>query len=114
MHSKPHITIDDFAKIDIRVGLVVNATPVPNSKKLILLTVDLGPDYGVQTILTGLLAYYPDPKIFINHKYLFLANLIPRTMAGVESRGMFLAIEHEIQPIPLQVNPDTPLGALVK
>ena len=61
--KKSNITIDDFVKLDIRVGLVVEAKPVPNSKKLIQLSVDLGADYGVVSILTGMLMYFPDPSV---------------------------------------------------
>lgn len=112
--QKPNITIDDFAKLDIRVGFVLDAKPVPNSKKLIQLSVDLGADYGVVSILTGMLPYFPDPTVLIQKKYLFLTNLEPRMMAGLPSQGMFLAVESTEKPIPLPVPDETPLGAYVR
>lgn len=110
--KKENITIDDFAKLDIRVGLVVEAVAVPDSKKLIKLSADLGPDYGVVTILTGMLPYFPDPSVIAGKKYLFLSNLAPRKMASIESQGMFLAAE-ATPPFPIQMPDDTPLGAFV-
>lgn len=111
--KKENITIDDFIKVDIRVGLVVEATPVPDSKKLIKLIVNLGEDYGMVTILTGLLSYFPDLTVFAGKKYLFLANLAPRKMAGIDSQGMFLAADGANKPTVIQMPDDTPLGAFV-
>ncbi|MEI6326602.1 MAG: methionine--tRNA ligase subunit beta [Candidatus Roizmanbacteria bacterium] len=109
------ITIDDFAKCDVRVGLITAAIPVPNSKKLIQLTVDLGTDIGVRTILTGLLTFFPDPSVLAGKKYLFLVNLAPRMMAGIESQGMFLAVDcNGSSPITTQLPDDTPLGARMR
>lgn len=110
---KENISIDDFVKVDVRVGLVVEATPVPDSKKLIKLVVNLGEDYGVVTILTGLLAYFPDPTVFAGKKYLFLANLAPRKMAGIDSQGMFLAADGADKPKVIEMPEDTPIGTFV-
>lgn len=111
--KKDLITIDDFTKVDIRIGLVIEAKPVPNSKKLIHLTVDFGSDYGIVTILTGLLAYFPDPSVLTGKKYLFLANLAPRAMASIDSQGMFLAIDDGKLPKPISVTEDTPVGSSI-
>lgn len=111
--KKDTISIDDFAKVDIRVGLVTEAVPAPNSKKLIHLTVDMGADYGVVTILTGLLPHFSDPSVFVGNKYLFLANLAPRPMAGIESNGMFLVMGGTEIPRPSVVLDDTPLGLFI-
>lgn len=112
--KKDNISINDFAKLDIRVGLVVEAKPVPNSRKLIQLMVDLGEEYGVVSILTGMLTFFPDPEVLKGKKYLFLANLEPRMMAGVPSQGMFLAVDTAEKPIPLPVPDNTPIGAYVR
>lgn len=112
--KKPNITIDDFAKLDIRVGCILDAKPVPNSKKLIQLSVDLGPEYGVVSILAGLQPFYPDLSVFVNRKYLFLANLTPRAMAGMSSNGMFLAIDAATQVTPIEISSDVPTGASVR
>lgn len=105
------IAIDDFAKCDIRIGLVTEAKPVPDSKKLIQLTVDFGTEIGYRTILTGLLCYYPDMSIFQGKKFLFLVNLAPRKMAGIESQGMFLAPDGAERPTLIEVPTDAVIGA---
>ncbi len=114
MVRKPTVTIDDFVKLDVRVGLVAHAEAVPDSKKLIRLSVNLGDEYGVVTILAGLLPYFPEPSALVGNKYLFLANLAPRVMAGVESQGMFLAVDDSENPVPIQVPDHLPLGAYVR
>jgi methionyl-tRNA synthetase len=112
--KKSTITINDFIKLDIRVGLVMEAKPVPESRKLIQLSVDLGEDYGVVSILAGMLSFFPDPSVLVNKKYLFLANLEPRPMAGLQSQGMFLAVDTPAHPVLLPVPDDTPIGEFVK
>lgn len=109
--KKAVTTIEDFVKVDIRVGLVKTAIPVPDSKKLIQLTVDLGSDYGEVTILTGMLPFYPDPSVLTGKKYLFLTNLEPRSMAGIPSEGMLLAVDSPDGPMPISVPDSIPLGA---
>lgn len=111
--KKENISIDDFVKIDIRVGLIKEASPVPDSKKLIKLIVDLGTDYGEVTILTGMLPYFPQPSILAGKKYLFLANLAPRKMAGIDSQGMFLAADGTEVPTVIQMPDSTPIGSFV-
>ncbi len=87
--KKPEVTYDDFTKLDIRVGEVKNAVPVEGSNKLLQLTVDLGADYGVVTIRSGIAKYIAAEKL-IGNKYLFVANLAPRMIMGVPSQGMLL------------------------
>lgn len=105
------VVIDDFARCDIRIGLITEAKPVPDSKKLIQLTVDFGTEIGMRTILTGLLTYYPDTSIFQGKKFLFLVNLAPRKMAGIESQGMFLAPDGAERPTLIEVSSDAIIGA---
>jgi methionine--tRNA ligase beta chain len=108
------ITIDEFARIDIRVGLVIDASPVKNSKKLIQLTVDFANGIGSRTILTGLLAHFPDMDAFVGKKFLFLINLTPRTMAGIESQGMFLAADTPDGPRLLEQSSSLPIGSKIR
>jgi methionyl-tRNA synthetase len=81
------ITIDDFGKLDLRVGLVKHAEPVPKSKKLLRCEVDLG--FETRQVLAGV-AEYLTPKDLIGMKVVVVANLAPRVMLGLESRGMLL------------------------
>ncbi|OGK15778.1 hypothetical protein A2690_01025 [Candidatus Roizmanbacteria bacterium RIFCSPHIGHO2_01_FULL_39_12b] len=111
--KKPVIAYDQFATLDIRIGEIVEANLIENSKKLIKLTVDLGNEYSRVTILTGIAEFYT-PGDLINKKMLFLANLEPRPMAGETSHGMMLAADIEGRPLLIELPDDTPLGIPLK
>jgi methionyl-tRNA synthetase len=87
---KPEIVIDDFSKLDIRVGTVVEAERMPKSDKLLRLTINSGLDK--RTILSGIAKHY-SPEDIIGKQVTFIANLAPRKMMGIESRGMILMAE---------------------
>jgi len=85
---KETVQFTDFSKLDIRVVTVLEAVPVPKSKKLLKLTVDLG--FEKRTVVSGIALHYT-PEQLVGKKVLFLANLAPATLMGVESQGMVLA-----------------------
>ena len=86
---KPEVSFDDFEKLDIRVGHIVNCEKVKKSKKLLKFAIDDGS--GVErTILSGIAAYY-EPEQLIGKDVLFVANFAPRKMMGIESQGMILS-----------------------
>ena len=86
---KPEVTFDDFEKLDIRVGHILNCEKVKKSKKLLKFTIDDGS--GVErTICSGIAAYY-EPEDLIGKDVLFVANFAPRKMMGIESQGMILS-----------------------
>ena len=87
MPQKNTIEFDDFTKVDIRVGTVIEAENVPRSDKLLKLKVDTGLDQ--RTILSGISKYY-SPDDILNKKVMVLINLKPRKMMGFESQGMLL------------------------
>ena len=87
MPQKNLIEFDDFTKVDLRVGTVIEAENIPKSDKLLKLKVDTGLDQ--RTILSGISKYYSPDKI-INKKVMVLINLKPRKMMGYESEGMLL------------------------
>ena len=84
----PRISIDDFARVELRVGRVVTAEAVRKSKKLVRLEVDDGG--GVRQIVAGLLKSHP-PETLVGRRVVFIANLKPAKLAGLESNGMVLA-----------------------
>ncbi len=84
------ITFADFEKIDLRVGKIVDAIQVPNSKKLIKILVDFGSEK--RQAVAGLLKYYK-PEELVGKKCVFLLNLQRRMLAGIESQCMILAAE---------------------
>lgn len=99
--KKPIISYDDFAKLDIRVGLVKTAEEVEGSQKLLRLTVDFGEDYGVVTILSGIKPWYQAAEL-AGRKFLFLANMEPKKLMGELSNGMILAVDAPDKPVLLK------------
>jgi methionyl-tRNA synthetase len=87
---KPEVTIDDFSRLDIRVGRVTAAERMPKSDKLLKLTIDSGLDQ--RTILSGIAKHYK-PEDLVGKQVTFIANLAPRKMMGLESNGMVLMAE---------------------
>ena len=86
---KPEVSLEDFEKLDIRVGHILNCEKVKKSKKLLKFTIDDGS--GVErTICSGIAAYY-EPEQLIGKDVLFVANFAPRKMMGIESQGMILS-----------------------
>ncbi len=84
------VSFAEFQKLDLRVGKIIEATQIPNSKKLIKLTVDFGSEK--RQAVAGLLKYYT-PEQLVGKKCVFLLNLQRRVLAGVESQCMILAAE---------------------
>ncbi len=82
------ITIEDFAKLQLRVGRVTEASEHPNADKLLVLTVDLGDER--RQLVAGLKGHY-SPEQLIGRNLIIVTNLAPRKMRGLESQGMLLA-----------------------
>jgi len=108
-----HITIDDFAKVDLRVAQILVAEKVPKADKLLRLEVDLG--YEKRQILAGIAQHY-EPEKLIGRKIVIVANLAPRKMRGLESNGMLLAasLPPDGAPVLAGFLEDVPLGARLK
>ena len=107
------ISIDDFSKIDLRVGEVKQAEPVKGADKLLHLKVDIG-EAQPRTIVAGIaLAYNPDQ--LIGRKIVIVANLQPRTLRGLTSQGMIVAASLEGgSPVLAGFLEDVPVGARLK
>jgi methionyl-tRNA synthetase len=90
MPSKEAITYDDFVKMDIRIGKVLEAEIVPKTDKLLKLTVDTGLD--VRTVVSGIAQHYT-PEQMVGKRVSILVNLEPRKIRGIESKGMILMAE---------------------
>jgi methionyl-tRNA synthetase len=88
--AKPTIVYDDFAKLDLRVGTILQAEKVEKADKLLKLTVDLG--FEQRTIVSGIAAHF-QPGDIIGRQVVVVANLAPRKMRGIESNGMILMAE---------------------
>ncbi|MBD3862849.1 methionine--tRNA ligase [Olleya marilimosa] len=100
--QKEEITFDDFTKLDIRVGTILEATKMPKAKKLLILKVDTGID--VRTIVSGIAESFTAEEV-VGKKVTVLVNLAPRALRGVESQGMILMTENAEGKLVF-VNPD--------
>ena len=92
MDSKPRISIDEFRKIEVKVGTVRSAECVPETDKLLRLMVDFGEEGGSRQIISGIAAYVPEPETLVGRQLAFATNLEPRTIRGFESNGMLFAV----------------------
>jgi len=91
--SETYISYDDFAKLDIRIGTIVSATPVPDTDKLLQLQVDFGSE--TRQIISGIREYFDDYTWLVGKQCPFICNLAPRVIRGMESQGMILAADHD-------------------
>ncbi|MFW5754804.1 MAG: methionine--tRNA ligase [Marinilabiliaceae bacterium] len=88
--AKPDISFDDFSKMDIRVGTILEAEKVPKTKKLLKIKVDTGLDK--RTVVSGIAEFF-DPQEIVGRQVSILVNLAPRKIKGIESQGMILMAE---------------------
>ena len=89
---KPIVSFDDFGKLDIRVGTVVECTKVPKADKLLQFKIDEGTG-TLRTILSGIAKYYPEPEKLVGMQVCFIANFAPKKLKGIDSNGMILSAE---------------------
>lgn len=89
---KDNIIYDDFDKLDIRIGTVLECEKVPKADKLLRFLLDDG--LSKRTILSGIAAYYPHPDQLVGKQVCFIANLEPRKLRGIMSEGMILSAEN--------------------
>jgi methionyl-tRNA synthetase len=109
-----YITIEDFVKVELRVGEVLTAERIPKSDKLLRFTVDLGEPEPRQ-ILAGIAEYY-EPEKLVGRKLVIVSNLKPRKLRGFESQGMVLAASagEEGRPVLATFAEDVPNGTKLK
>lgn len=103
--------IDDFLKLEFKVGTVLEASDIEGSEKLLKLIVDLGEESPRQ-ILSGIKQWYT-PEDLKDKQFIFIANLEPRMMMGLESQGMILAADGE-KPVPLIPAEKVPSGSKIR
>ncbi|MEK7565151.1 MAG: methionine--tRNA ligase subunit beta [Patescibacteria group bacterium] len=105
------ISFEDFKKIELRIGQIKSAEKVEDSEKLLKLIVDFG-EAGERQILAGLAKTYT-PDSLIGVRAVFVFNLEPRKLMGLESQGMLLAAESEEGPMILVPYKDAPPGSII-
>jgi methionyl-tRNA synthetase len=108
-----HITIDDFAKVDMRVGLVKSAELVKGANKLVHMMIDIG-EPEPRSIVAGIAEAY-QPEQLVGRKLCVVANLEPRQLRGIPSNGMIVAASLEDGlPVLAGFLEDVPVGARLK
>lgn len=89
---KENVSFDDFAKLDIRIGTILECSKVPKADKLLQFKIDDG--MGTRIILSGIAQYYPTPNKLIGTQVCFVANFAPKKLRGINSEGMILSAEN--------------------
>jgi methionine--tRNA ligase beta chain len=114
-HAENTISIDEFAKIQIRIGKILSAEKINGADKLLKLKVDFGePNLPAgRQVLAGIAQYY-EPENLVGKECPFVYNLAPRTMRGLESQGMILCPSGESGPVLLHPDKGVPPGSVVK
>jgi methionyl-tRNA synthetase len=105
------ISIEDFSKVQMRVGQILEAEKIENSRKLIKLRVDIGTE--VRQVVAGIAEVY-EPASLVNKKVVLVANLKPARLMGIESNGMIVAASVDGNPVLATFTENVPNGALLK
>ena len=113
MENNTKISIDDFKKIEIKIGKILSAEKVPETDKLLKLSVDFGEETPRQ-IVSGISAYFPETEVLVGKKCAFATNLEPRQIKGLESNGMILAVSGDDYFSLLEVANNVVPGASIK
>ena len=105
------ITIDDFKKVEIKIGEILSVENIEGSDKLLKLKVNFGTEE--RQVLSAIKAYFPDPQALVGKRCPFVTNLAPRMMMGLESQAMILAVGGTDTPFALFETIGAP-GDLIK
>lgn len=111
--KKDTISLSDFQKGDLRVGKVLEASPIEGSVNLLRLKVDLGYDYGIRQIVSGIARWYK-PNQLKNKKFIFVANLEEKKLMGNESQGMIVAADFDHSAVLIKVDKKIPEGTILR
>jgi methionyl-tRNA synthetase len=105
------ITIEEFARVEMRVGQVVEAQKVEGSRKLVLMKVDIGTE--VRQVVAGIAEAY-DPAALVNRKVVLVVNLKPARIMGIESNGMIVAASDGAKPVLATFTEEVRNGSLLR
>lgn len=105
------ITYDEFKKVEVRAGRILSAEKIPDTDKLLKLSVDFGEPEPRQ-IVSGIAMHFPDPGALVGKTCMFVTNLEPRTIRGYESNGMLFAVSTSESFSLLEPGSSIPPGTL--
>lgn len=127
MNNTPKISYDDFAKVEIKAGKILSAEKIPDTDKLLKLSVDFAEQEEVtaedgtksftskpRQIVSGISLYFPDPQVLVGKTCMFVTNLEPRVIKGHESNGMLFAVSTTDAFSLLEPNSAIPPGTKAK
>lgn len=137
MNPQSSISFDDFKKVELTVGKILTAEKVPETDKLLKLSVDFGmkenpssedrvlplgkgesekpEEHEIRQIISGIAPYFPDPQTLVGRKFMFVTNIPPRIIKGLESNGMILAVSTDSGTFSLlEPNLEIPEGTRAK
>jgi len=103
------ISIDEFKKVEMTVGVILSAVRVPDTDKLLQLSVEVGENVPRQ-IISGIATFFPDPEVLVGKRCPFATNLAPRKLRGLTSNGMIIAASHEDNFSLLEISDAIPAG----
>ena len=106
-----NINFEEFQKIDLRIGKIIEAEKIEGTDKLLKLKVDLGEEE--RQLVAGIAKFY-QPEDLIGKEIVVVANLEPKTLRGVESQGMLLAADVEGKPVLLKPDQEVPPGTKIR
>jgi len=106
-----NINFEEFQKIDLRVGKIIEAEKIEGTDKLLKLKVDLG---GEKRQLVAGIAKFYQPEDLIGKEIIVVANLEPKILRGIESQGMLLAADVEGKPVLLKPDKEVPPGTKIR
>jgi methionyl-tRNA synthetase len=111
--TKPEISYEDFEKLDLKVGEIIEVEDIPNADKLYKLTIDIGEE--TRTVCAGIKQYYSKDDLK-GKKIILLANLAPRKLKGIESQGMLLAAVNSDENEVVLLSPESEIetGAKIR
>jgi len=108
-----HVSFDEFAKIEIRAGKILSAEKIPDTDKLLKLSVDFA-EAAPRQIVSGISMHFPDPAMLVGRTAMFVTNLEPRKIRGYESNGMLFAVSTDSAFSLLEPAPGIPPGTKAK
>jgi len=106
------IILDDFKKLDIRIGKVILAEKVSETDKLVKLVFDFGSEQ--RQIIAGIADFFPDLSVLVGKEMPVLINIEPRTFKGYNSEGMIIAADVEGEPVLLHPEKEIPPGSIIR
>ncbi len=106
------ITLEDFKKLDIKIGKIVSAEKISDSDKLVKFIFDLGGEH--RQIIAGMAEFFPDPTVLLGKEMPLLLNIEPRKFRGNVSEGMIIAADVGGRPVFLHPEEEIPPGSIIR